>query len=159
MAYLNHDLDDAIRSGVIAADQVPVTCIEIFGHTHSERATVMIKDLISSSQVRAGQLQLNMSDDVFVAMTELRQFLYDNVYRSPQVHKEFVKAKRILSELYTYFLNNEYMLQKELEILEMSECNLNDQSRDRIVCDFIASLTDRYALDLYSKIFFPSPLV
>jgi len=159
MAYLNHDLDDAIRSGVIATDQVPGTCVNILGHTHSERATVMIKDLIFSSDIKGGEMQLNISDEVFAAMTELRQFLYDNVYRSPRVHKEFVKAKRVLSQLYTYFLDNETMLQKELELLEMAECNHDSQSKERIVCDFIASLTDWYALDLYSKIFFPSPLV
>ncbi|MBL7179620.1 MAG: deoxyguanosinetriphosphate triphosphohydrolase [Desulfobacterales bacterium] len=158
MAYLNHDLDDAVRSGVIAADQVPDTCAKVLGSTHSERATVMIKDLISSSKVHNGELRLSMSDAVFAAMAELRQFLYENVYRSPQVHNEFVKAKRILIELFTYFLNNEKMLQKELVAMEMSECNHDSQPNERIICDLIASLTDRYALDLYSKIFFPSPL-
>jgi len=159
MAYLNHDLDDAIRSGVIDADQVPATCEKILGRAHSERATVMIRDLISSSQVQDGELNLTVSDKVFGAMAELRQFLYENVYRSPQVHKEFVKAKRILSELYTFFLNNEKELQDELAAMEMAECNHNSQPKERIVCDLVASLTDRRALDLYSTIFFPSPLV
>jgi len=159
MAYLNHDLDDAVRSGVIDADQVPDTCENTLGRTHSERATTMIKDLISSSKVKDGELRLNMSAEVYAAMTELRHFLYENVYRSHQVHKEFVKAKRILAELYTFFLNNEKFLQKELADMEMSECNHGRQSKERIVCDLIASLTDRRALDLYSTIFFPSPLV
>ncbi len=159
MAYLNHDLDDAIKSGVVNADQVPNICGKILGYTHSERATVMIKDLISSSKPQNGEMRLNMSDEVFNAMTELRQFLYENVYRSPQVHNEFVKAKRILAELYTFFLDNETLLQKELAAMEMSECNHSRQPKERIVCDLIASLTDRRALDLYSTIFFPSPLV
>lgn len=159
MAYLNHDLDDAIRSGVIDVDQVPATCATILGRTHSQRATVMIRDLISSSHVQNDELNLNVSDEVFGAMAELRQFLYENVYRSPQVHKEFVKAKRILSELYTFFLNNEKVLQNELEAMEMAGCNHNSQPKERIVCDLIASLTDRRALDLYSTTFFPSPLV
>lgn len=159
MAYLNHDLDDAIRSGVIRVDQVPESCTKNLGKTHSERATVMIRDLISSSGEVDGELKLNISDEVFSAMTELRQFLYENVYRSPRVHKEFIKAKKILSELYFYVLSNDQMLQKELMTMEMSECNHNKHSRERVVCDFIASLTDRYALDLYSKIFFPSPQV
>jgi dGTPase len=159
MAYLNHDLDDAVKSGVIKTGQIPDTCIKVLGHTHSERATVMIKDLISSASVQEGQLRLSVSDEVYAAMAELRQFLYDNVYRSPQVHQEFVKAKRVLTELYVYFCNNESMLQKELAVLEMSACNHNGQSKERIVCDLIASLTDWYALDLYSKIFFPTPQV
>jgi dGTPase len=159
MAYLNHDLDDAIKSGVINADQVPETCEKVLGHTHSERATAMIKDLISHSKPQDGTLYLNMSDEVFNAMTELRQFLYENVYRSPQVHNEFIKAKRILTDLYDFFLKHETLLQKELSAMEMSKCNYSSQSKDRCVCDLIASLTDRHALDLYSTLFFPMPLV
>jgi len=119
----------------------------------------MIKDLISHSKPQDGTLYLNMSDEVFNAMTELRQFLYENVYRSPQVHNEFIKAKRILTDLYDFFLKHETLLQKELSAMEMSKCNYSSQSKDRCVCDLIASLTDRHALDLYSTLFFPMPLV
>ncbi len=157
MAYLNHDLDDAIRSGVISRSQVPDSCVKILGHTHSERANSMIKDLVFSTTVRGGNLCLQMSDEVYSAMNELRQFLYENVYRSPRVHGEFVKAKKILSELYTSCLENEKMFQRELKTMQMESCNHDNQPNERIVCDFIASMTDRYALDLYSRIFFPSP--
>jgi len=119
----------------------------------------MIRDLIFSSEVHDGELCLNMRDEIYSAMTTLRQFLYENVYRSPQVHKEFVKAKKILSDLYTFFLNDDEKFQKELEAVEMAGCINNNQPRERIVCDFIASITDRYALSLYEKIFFPTPLV
>jgi len=157
MAYLNHDLDDAIRSGVISQSQVPDSCVKILGRTHSERANSMIKDLVFSTRVREGKLCLQMSDEVYSAMTELRQFLYEKVYRSPQVHREFVKAKKILSELYTCCLENENMFQRELKAMQIKSCNHDNQPKERIVCDFIASMTDRYALGLYSKIFFPSP--
>ena len=103
IAYLNHDLDDAIRSGVIHAGQIPDVCLQTLGSSHSERATVMIRDLIFSSKADHGKLYLTMSDEVVAAMSTLREFLYENVYRAPQVHNEFVKAKKILSELYTYF--------------------------------------------------------
>ena len=159
MAYLNHDLDDAVRSGVITADQVPDSCNKILGHTHSERANTMIKDLVYSTYAHEGKLQLNMSDEVYSAMTLLRKFLYENVYRSPRVHHEFVKAKKILSELYACFLKNKKMLKKELQAMDMSECGHSSPSEERVVCDFIASMTDRYALELYQKVFFPSPLV
>ncbi|OQX22919.1 MAG: deoxyguanosinetriphosphate triphosphohydrolase [Desulfobacteraceae bacterium IS3] len=159
MAYLNHDLDDAIRSGVIRANQVPDACVKILGKTHSERAGNMIKDLVFSTQLKNGELCLNMSEEVYAAMSLLRQFLYENVYRSPQVHKEFIKAKNILTELYTYFLNNPDRLRKGLSDMEMKTFKNNSESNPRIVCDFIASMTDRYALDIYSRIFFPSPLV
>ena len=159
IAYLNHDLDDAIRSGVISSDQVPESCLKIIGHSHSERARTMIADVISSSEVIDDELCLRISDKVYSAMKTLREFLYENVYRSPQVHKEFVKAKKILSDLYSFFLNNRDDLQRELKNMEMVACMNNSQSRERVVCDLIASITDRYALNLYEKIFFPSPLV
>lgn len=159
IAYLNHDLDDAIRSGVISSDQVPESCLKIIGHSHSERARTMIADVISSSEVIDDELCLRISDKVYSAMKTLRKFLYENVYRSPQVHKEFVKAKKILSDLYSFFLNNRDDLQRELKNMEMVACMNNSQSRERVVCDLIASITDRYALNLYEKIFFPSPLV
>lgn len=159
MAYLNHDLDDAIRSKVIRPGQVPESCVKIIGRTHSERARTMMKDLIFSSKVRDGELCLSISDELHSAMITLREFLYENVYRSDQVHKEFVKAKKILSELYTYFLSNEKTLKKKLEEMEMLACYNSKQPRERIVCDFIASMTDRYALDLFEEIFFPIPIV
>jgi len=159
MAYLNHDLDDAIRSGVIREDQVPKFCTNILGNTHSQRETTMICDLISSSKIEGNELLLSVSDDVDKAIAALREFLYDNVYRSPKVHNEFVKAKKILSELYTFFLHDEKMLLKELEGMEMAGCNHVNRSKERRVCDFIASITDRYAMILYEKIFFPSPQV
>jgi dGTPase len=159
MAYLNHDLEDAIRSGVIKAEQVPQECSKVLGRNHSERATTMIRDLISSSEACDDKLCLCMSDDVHCAMNHLRQFLYDNVYRSPRVHKDFEKAKKILSELYAYFLGNEEMLHRNLTELQMAGCNHSSQPKERIVCDFIASMTDRYAMNLYKKIFFPSPVM
>ncbi|MBU4344003.1 MAG: deoxyguanosinetriphosphate triphosphohydrolase [Desulfobacteraceae bacterium] len=159
IAYLNHDLDDAIRSGVISPDQVPESCLRIVGRSHSERANTMIRDIISSSKVVNGELCILISDELFSAMTTLREFLYEKVYRSPQVHNEFVKAKKLLTDLYTYFLRNENLLKKKLEEMEMSACYNSELPRERIVCDFIASMTDRYALNLYEEIFFPTPIV
>jgi dGTPase len=159
MAYLNHDLDDAIRSGVIEASQVPATCTQILGLTHSQRATTMIRDLLDQSKIRNEQIDLKMSSDVYGAMAELRSFLYDHVYRSAKVHKDFVKAKKLLSELYDYFLTHENVLKSELMAMEMAQCADNGSAPSRVVCDFIASITDRYALDLYTRLFFPSPLV
>jgi dGTPase len=159
MAYLNHDLDDAIRSGVIKENQVPAICTRIIGRTHQERATTMIRDLVFSSKASGGKLHLAMSDEVYDAMTTLRAFLYENVYRSAKVHQEFVKAKKILSELYAFLLENETLLAIELNRMGIAGCLDNGQPREQVVCDFIASMTDRYALNLYGKIFFPTPTV
>ena len=159
MAYLNHDLEDAIRSGVIRPEQVPAICTDILGHTHSQRAETMIRALIASSKVQKGELHLKIDDTVYSAMNALRQFLYDNVYRSPRVHQDFEKAKKMLSDLYAYFLDHEEMLHQKLLELQMLGGNNNNQVKERTVCDLIASMTDRYAMNLYRKIFFPSPVV
>lgn len=159
MAYLNHDLDDAIRSGVIRESQIPPVCKRVIGQTHQERATTMIRDLVFSSRAADGELRLAMSDEVFDAMTTLRTFLYENVYRSARVHREFVKAKKILSELYTYMMDNETVFSAELAHMGIAGCLDNGTPRRQVVCDFIASITDRYALGLYEKIFFPSPTI
>ena len=159
MAYLNHDLEDAIRSGVIRSEQVPRICTDILGHTHSQRAETMIRSLIASSKAQDGELHLKIDDSVYAAMTTLRKFLYDNVYRSPRVHQNFEKAKKMLSDLYSYFLNHEEMLYQKLNELQMLGGNSNHQTKERTVCDLVASMTDRYAMNLYRSIFFPSPLV
>jgi dGTPase len=105
-------------------------------------------------------LCLKVSDDVHDAMSLLREFLYENVYRSPQVHGEFEKSMKILKDLYIYFMDkkNSRSFEEELDGIEMAGCAVNDP-HDRRVCDFIASMTDRHALDLYSKLFLPLPMV
>jgi dGTPase len=158
IAYLNHDLDDAIRSGVIRLKQVPIECAEVLGRSHSKRIRTMISDLVTSTRVEDGCMRLALSGSVSEAMALLRQFLYDNVYRSEQVHREFVKAKKILSELYYYLLENQEVFEKELRKMEMGRFP-EGTTRERKVCDFAASITDRYALNLYEEIFFPMPLV
>lgn len=160
MAYLNHDLDDAIRSGVIKESQIPESCTRVLGKTHSQRATTMVTDLIYSSRPENGEFCLQVSEPVKQAMSTLREFLYDNVYRSPQVHGEFEKSMKILKDLYLYFMDrkNADTFAQELIGIEMEGCALGDP-RDRRVTDFIASMTDRHALDLYSKLFFPLPMV
>lgn len=158
MAYLNHDLDDAIRSKVITRSQVPESCTRILGGNHSERASTMIQDFIGSSTC-GEKVVPRIGDRIFAAMTELREFLYEKVYRSPQVHNEFVKARRILSELYEFFLNHPDELQKEMSKMEMGACTEAEEGLHRVVSDFIASITDEYAMHLYARLFFPSPYV
>ena len=159
MAYLNHDLEDAVRSGVIEMRQIPEECIRVLGRTHSDRATTMVHDVVFSSGVKNGELVLSMSDEVYASMATLRRFLYKNVYRSQAVHKEFVKAKKILLELYTYFIDHEEKLVRELAAMNLPSPEKSGDAKERIVCDFIASMTDRYALALYERLFFPSPMV
>ena len=158
IAYLNHDLDDALRAKVILPSDIPDICIKKLGTTHSQRASYMIEQLVYNSGSQDGKFVLDMGEDAFQAMTILRKFLYDNVYRSPVVHGEFMKAKGIIKGLYNYFMSHPDFLQKELEKMEMAPWDADINSFARSVCDIIASMTDRYALRLYSKIFFPNPL-
>ncbi|THB80703.1 MAG: deoxyguanosinetriphosphate triphosphohydrolase [Desulfobacteraceae bacterium] len=159
MAYLNHDLDDALRSRVISKDDVPKICTRYLGRTHSERAGTMIEQLVYNSRVEADEFILDMGGATTQAMTVLRKFLYDNVYRSRAVHDEFVKAKKIIVGLFEYFMKHPDALQKELEKMEMAPWDPAQNPIDRSVCDAVASMTDRYAMELYKKLFFPKPLV
>ncbi len=161
IAYLSHDLDDAIRSGVIKASLVPRDVTDVLGDTHGSRISSMIKDVIASTLVSEKGMKLDISPLMLDTMLELRAFLYDNVYRAPQVHNEFEKARKILQELYEYFLKNKDTFIRERSRLFEEERSLRrgNSPYERDVCDFIAGMTDRYALNLYNKIFMPSSVV
>ncbi|SMC52380.1 dGTPase [Desulfocicer vacuolatum DSM 3385] len=159
IAYLNHDLDDALRSGVIKRSEIPAICTRELGENHPQRARSMIQSLVYCSVPHDNEFQLCMGEKVYTAMTTLRRFLYEEVYRSPSVHKEFIKAKKVLKELYQHFIENLDSMQKELEKMEMAAWDGQNTTLERTACDIIASMTDRYALELYSKLFFPQPHV
>ncbi|WP_321495356.1 deoxyguanosinetriphosphate triphosphohydrolase [uncultured Desulfobacter sp.] len=159
IAYLNHDLDDALRGKVISRDDVPDICIQKLGTTHSARASTMMEQLVYNSGPKNGEFILDMGRETMEAMTVLRKFLFEKVYRSPAVHGEFVKAKKVIIGLYNYFMENPDEMQKELEKMEMAPWDSATSTLNRSVCDVIASMTDRYALKLYARLFFPNPLV
>lgn len=159
IAYLNHDLDDAVRSGVITDDMIPEYCLEVLGETHAQRATTMIRDLIFSTKACDGELHLGFSRPVHEAMSALRRFLYKNVYRAEPVHAEFLKAKKMIVEIYQYFVENPEELKERLKDMELAFILDFGDPLERMVADFIASMTDRYIMNLYSEIFVPAPLV
>ncbi len=149
IAYVNHDLDDAQRAGVIREEDLPAHCRRILGDNHAGRIGAMVKDLIISTTANGGG-RLAMSGRVLTAIGDLRAFLYENVYEVHRVHDDFIKSMKILRELYEYFLDHDDHWE---ELIAYDA----DTARDRKVCDFIAGMTDRYALDLYTEIFFPKP--
>ena len=161
IAYLSHDLDDAIRSGVIKQSLVPEEVTLVLGDTHSSRISSMIKDVINTTRVTDKGIELDISHEMLKTMLGLRAFLYDNVYRAPQVHREFEKARKILFELYEYFIKNKDAFLRERKRLFEEERVIEDGRTlyERHVCDFIAGMTDRYAQNLYTKIFLPSSVV
>jgi dGTPase len=149
IAYVNHDLDDALRAGLIKEGQLPGYIYEILGKTHSERINTMVKDLIYSTLAEGGQ-RLTMSPEIMSAITDLRSFLYENVYETSKVHNDFIKAKRVVRELYLHFF--------EKGVSEDHGGSDNDtDGKHRAACDFVAGMTDRYALALYQEIFLPKP--
>ncbi len=150
IAYISHDLDDAIRANVISTKDIADSCVKVLGKTHSQRIGTMVLDLIHSTMETVGQ-KLAIKPTTMEVMLELREFLYQNVYESGLVHKEFIKAKKILEELYYYMLEKDDTFNKEIRGYS------TDTPKERMVCDFIAGMTDRYALNLYESIFIPKP--
>jgi dGTPase len=158
IAYVNHDLDDALRDGIISESDIPDEVHKHVGSNHSERLGSMVLDLISSTK-KLGGSRLTMSDGMLEHITNLRTFLFDNVYEISEVHTDFEKAKKILQELYHYFLDNDVLLGAPSKNKDWSqEVQYSaDTTKERKVCDFVAGMTDRFALELYSTIFFPKP--
>jgi len=151
IAYICHDLDDALRGEIIRDTDIPKHCCKILGYTNSKRIDTMVKDIVYSTI--SNDMRLNMSNEVLQAMVELREFLYNRVYNVSKIHHDFVRSKKVVSELYCRFLEDEALFKSEI-----GECH-PDITRERMVCDFIAGMTDRYALNLYEKIFLPKPWV
>jgi dGTPase len=150
IAYINHDIDDAIRGGVISQQDIPRDCLECLGDTHSKRINKMVNDTIVET-LRSGKGQLSITERVLSAMWDLREFLWKRVYENEKVHADFHKAAKILKELYQYLIDHpDYFLR----LIERE--SLYD-SLDRCVCDFLAGMTDHYAFNLYGKLFLPLP--
>jgi dGTPase len=146
VAYVNHDLDDAIRSGLIQPQDIPRDLIDILGDTHSRRVNTLVTDVIYASL--DGSLEgITMSPTVLQAMLELRQFLYRSVYALSIPKKEFLKAKKMLSDIYYYALENQEQL--------LAKSKRGCDSLERCATDFIAGMTDRFAINLYGQLFLP----
>ncbi|NVL91317.1 MAG: deoxyguanosinetriphosphate triphosphohydrolase [Desulfobacterales bacterium] len=152
IAYVNHDLDDAIRGGIIVGADIPRICLEVLGDSHAKRIDAMVKDLIFST-LDGSSMEPRMRHDTHEALVTLRDFLYERVYDIPTVRDDFGRAKKIISELYYRLVEDETVFQQQI-----GEA-LPGTSKEQTVCDFIAGMTDRYALQLHEKIFMPKPWV
>jgi dGTPase len=152
IAYINHDIDDAIRGGVISNSDIPRDCLKYLGDTHSKRINTMVNDTVLETR-RLGGGRLSMKEEILSAILDLREFLWERVYENETVHADFRKAAKILKELHQYLMNHpDYFLR----VIEKE--SLYD-SLERCVCDFIAGMTDRYAFNLYEKLFLPLPWI
>ncbi|MBN2232008.1 MAG: deoxyguanosinetriphosphate triphosphohydrolase [Deltaproteobacteria bacterium] len=151
IAYVNHDIDDAIRARVIRRDDLPATCSEVLGDSHSARINTMVTDIVDRSLEQNGA-ELAISPAVLTAITRLRDFLYERVYDNPTVHGDFIKARRVIEDLFHHFTGNpgefrtrHYPAYRDEDTLEQN------------VGDFIAGMTDRFAFAMFEEIFLPRP--
>ncbi|MBI5664857.1 MAG: deoxyguanosinetriphosphate triphosphohydrolase [Nitrospirae bacterium] len=148
IAYVNHDLDDAIRAGVLKRSGIPSEFFKI-GDSQSKRIDTMVKDVIYCS-LKSGLEEIIMSDEIKDVTYAVRDFLYKNVYEGDVSKLEFRKARKILLDLYNYYIEHIEEVFKEFPKEVTTEKN-------RLVCDFIAGMTDRYALMMYEQHFLPQP--
>jgi len=144
IAYINHDIDDAVLAGVITIDDLPKDAIAFLGRSSSERIDKMVIGLIRAT----ADGPFAIEPEVLAGMNSLRDYLYREVYPSPRINGEIVKAKKMLRELY------EHLLKHPVEEIERAD---PEDSLERRTADFVAGMTDEYALNLYHELLLPSP--
>jgi len=148
IAYVNHDIDDAVRAGIIKETDIPSHLIQILGKWHASRIDKMVEDVVEAS-LKSNLETIAMSEEIREAITELRDFLYEKVYFNPQSKEELERTEKILTDLYNYILRNPDDYIKPYP---------EGDSLEKRAADFIAGMSDKYALGLYEKIFFPRAL-
>ncbi len=146
IAYVNHDIDDAVRAGILTHDDIPDSIADVLGRGHSERINTLVTDIITVSR-EAGAVCL--SPNVEKALKDLRSFMFEKVYRNPVAKGEESKAKDMLQRLFEYYYSHPEALPEDFQP-QMSFDGLS-----RTVCDYIAGMTDKYAVDKYTQIFIP----
>ncbi len=151
IAYINHDIDDAVRAGIMKISDIPKALTETLGEGHSERINSMIMDLISHSK-KIGTV--SMSEEVYSSMMELRKFLFENVYFNPIIKSQDRKAEFIITTLYNYYGENFSALPLEHTSIYTEE-ELSDHSR--VILDYIAGTSDNFIIALFQKLFEVKP--
>jgi dGTPase len=147
IAYTYHDMDDAVRAGILKERDVPREIGEIVGYSPRERLNNFIHDIVTNS---LGTDDVKMSDDVELAMRDLRHFMFDHVYNNPVAKKEDKKAMSLVKTLYEHYMSHTDELPKFFV-----ELGLAGEPREKVVCDYISSMTDRFAINLYDELYVP----
>jgi dGTPase len=147
IAYIHHDMDDAVRAGILKESEVPKGIQEILGSTPGERLDHFIHDIITNSM---GKNDIIMSEQVAKAMKDLREFMFENVYTNPLAKSEEGKAEALMETLYHHFLKNIDDIPEEfLNLISIGE------PREKVVCDYVGAMSDRYAIAMYENIYVP----
>lgn len=147
IAYINHDIDDAIRAQVLTEDDIPMELKKTLGFSTRQRLNTLIHNIIMNSRDID---DIIMSVEVEEAMVELRKFMFEHVYKNPVAKSEEVKAKAMIKQLFFYYMEHiELLPQKYFRMLE------NGEKKERVVSDYIAGMTDQYAITKFSEYFLP----
>lgn len=147
-AYINHDIDDAIRGGILREEDLPKKYTDVLGNTTKMRLNRMVHDVITNSM---NQPDIIMSEEVREATFGLRQFMFENVYKNPLAKGEESKASHMITELYMFYIDNLSLLPEHyLRLVEE-----RGESKERAVCDYIAGMTDLYAIKKFQEYFIP----
>lgn len=146
IAYINHDIDDAVRAGILKSTDIPEQLCALLGYTHGERINTMVRSVVASS---SGKDEISMEPDIYRATMRLRAFLFENVYTNPEAKGEEGRAESMLETLYHYFIEHPLELPTEFEE------TADEEGSARAVCDYISGMTDRYAINLYKELFVP----
>ncbi len=146
IAYINHDIDDACRAGILSPEDIPSELRDILGDTHSARINSMVSSVITAS---TGMPEIKMQNEVQIATDRLREFLFERVYRNPVAKSEEVKAQAMLTALFEYYVSHPDKLP------ELYRANCERDGVERCACDFISGMTDRYAIEAYSELYIP----
>ena len=146
IAYINHDIDDACRAEILSPDDIPKHIRYVLGETHSERINTMVNSIIKQS---AGKPEITMQSHVQSATDSLREFLFERVYRNPIAKGEETKAQEMLIRLYHYYVKNPDKLPR----FYRERCEM--EGVERCACDFIAGMTDRYAIEACEDLYIP----
>ena len=148
IAYINHDIDDGIRAGILKESDIPSEYTDVLGNSTKERLNTMISDIIMNS---IGKNDLVMSEPVRKAMTELRKFMFESLYLNPTAKSEEAKADKLITELYRNYVANTDKLPDTYKrfITEF------DERPEQVVCDYIAGMSDQYSISKFQEIFVP----
>ncbi len=147
MAYVNHDIDDAIRAGILTNEDIPRSIARVLGDNHSDRVNTLVCDAINTSR-EAGAIVL--SPQVDTALAELRAFMFENVYRNPVAKGEETKARDMLKRMYNYYYDHPEAIPEDFQP------QLSFDGMEQTICDYIAGMTDNYAVDKYTELFIPA---
>ncbi|MCC6705007.1 MAG: deoxyguanosinetriphosphate triphosphohydrolase [Thermomicrobiales bacterium] len=149
IAYINHDLDDAIRAGIIIAADVPDEAITTLGDRHAKRIDTLVRDIIANSESETAPGRVAMSPDVLAAANVLRRFLFERVYRPLNEVGDTLRAQRVVLELCDYYSGHPEEMPDEYQP------GVRGDSLSRVVADYVASMTDRFAIERFRQLFVP----